>query len=34
MKTYYAKKHGIDPANVVSVSLMPCTAKKLRVRKT
>jgi iron-only hydrogenase group A len=28
MKTYYAKKHGIDPANVVSVSLMPCTAKK------
>jgi iron-only hydrogenase group A len=28
MKTYYAKKHGIDPANIVSVSLMPCTAKK------
>lgn len=28
MKTYYAQKHNIDPANIVSVSLMPCTAKK------
>lgn len=28
IKTYYAEKHGIDPANIVSVSLMPCTAKK------
>ncbi len=27
-KTYYAKKMGIDPANIVSVSIMPCTAKK------
>ncbi|MFQ3549549.1 MAG: NADH-dependent [FeFe] hydrogenase, group A6 [Armatimonadota bacterium] len=27
-KTYYAEKEGIDPANIVSVSIMPCTAKK------
>lgn len=27
-KTYYAKKKGIDPKNMVSVSIMPCTAKK------
>lgn len=27
-KTYYAEKFGIDPANIVSVSIMPCTAKK------
>jgi len=27
-KTYYAQKKGIDPANIVSVSIMPCTAKK------
>jgi NADH-quinone oxidoreductase subunit G/[NiFe] hydrogenase diaphorase moiety small subunit len=28
IKTYYAEKNGIDPENIVSVSLMPCTAKK------
>jgi len=28
IKTYYAQKKGIDPANIVSVSVMPCTAKK------
>jgi iron-only hydrogenase group A len=28
LKTYYAEKHGIDPANMVVVSIMPCTAKK------
>ena len=28
VKTYYAEKSGIDPKNIVSVSLMPCTAKK------
>jgi iron-only hydrogenase group A len=33
MKTYYAKKHGIDPADVVSVSLMPCTAKKFECER-
>jgi len=27
-KTYYAQKRGLDPKNVVSVSIMPCTAKK------
>ena len=24
----YAQKAGIDPANIFSVSIMPCTAKK------
>ncbi len=28
IKTYYAEKNGIDPKNIVSVSVMPCTAKK------
>lgn len=28
VKTYLADKEGIDPANIVSVSVMPCTAKK------
>ena len=28
IKTYYAKKHNIDPANIVSVAVMPCSAKK------
>jgi NADP-reducing hydrogenase subunit HndD len=28
VKTYYAQKRGIDPANIISVSIMPCTAKK------
>jgi len=27
-KTYYAKKAGVDPKSIVSVSVMPCTAKK------
>jgi NADP-reducing hydrogenase subunit HndD len=27
-KTYYAKKRDLDPKNIVSVSVMPCTAKK------
>jgi len=27
-KTYYAQKRGLDPKNIVSVSIMPCTAKK------
>ncbi len=27
-KTYYAQKRNINPANIVSVSIMPCTAKK------
>ena len=27
-KTYYAKKIGVDPKDIVVVSVMPCTAKK------
>jgi iron-only hydrogenase group A len=27
-KTYYAEKNGVDPADMVVVSIMPCTAKK------
>jgi len=32
-KTYYAKKKGIDPKNMVSVSIMPCTAKKFECNR-
>ncbi|MBN1351420.1 iron hydrogenase small subunit [candidate division KSB1 bacterium] len=28
VKTYYAEKNNIDPADIFCVSLMPCTAKK------
>ena len=28
IKTFYAEREGIDPADIVSVALMPCTAKK------
>ena len=28
LKSYYAEKQGIDPSKIVSVSIMPCTAKK------
>ena len=31
IKTYYAEKMGIDPKNIVSVAVMPCTAKKFEV---
>lgn len=30
-KSYYAEKMGIDPANIVSVAVMPCTAKKFEI---
>ncbi len=30
-KTYYAEKMGIDPKNIVMVSIMPCTAKKFEI---
>lgn len=30
-KTYYAEKLGIDPKNIVCVSVMPCTAKKFEI---
>lgn len=32
-KTYYAEKAGIDPANIVVVSVMPCTAKKYEANR-
>lgn len=28
IKSYFAQKNGIDPKNIVSVAIMPCTAKK------
>lgn len=30
-KTYYAEKMGLDPKDIVCVSVMPCTAKKFEV---
>ena len=32
-KTYYAEKTGLDPAQMVSVSVMPCTAKKFEANR-
>lgn len=31
LKTYYAEKQGLDPKDIVSVSVMPCTAKKFEI---
>ncbi len=33
VKTYFAEKMGLDPARIVSVSIMPCTAKKFEARR-
>ncbi len=33
IKSYYAQKQGIDPASIVSVSLMPCSAKKFEANR-
>lgn len=33
VKTWYAKRNHIDPSRIVSVSLMPCTAKKFECRR-
>ncbi len=33
IKTWYAQKNGIDPKNIFSVSIMPCTAKKFEVKR-
>lgn len=33
IKTYYAQKEGLDPKNIVVVSVMPCTAKKFEVNR-
>ena len=30
-KTYYAQKMGLDPKDIVCVSVMPCTAKKFEI---
>jgi len=32
-KTYWAEKTGIDPAKIVVVSIMPCTAKKFEAKR-
>ena len=31
IKTYWAEKNGVDPKDIVSVSVMPCTAKKFEI---
>ncbi len=33
IKTYYAEKMGLDPKNIVCVSVMPCTAKKFEIHR-
>jgi len=33
VKTYYAKARNIDPSTIVSVSIMPCTAKKFEATR-
>lgn len=33
IKTFYAQEAGVDPANIVSVALMPCAAKKFECNR-
>ena len=33
IKSYYAEREGIDPSKIVSVSIMPCTAKKYEIHR-
>jgi len=33
VKTYFAKKKGIDPEKIYSVAIMPCTAKKFEIQR-
>lgn len=33
IKTYFAKKMGLAPENIVSVTITPCTAKKAEIRR-
>lgn len=33
VKTYYAQKAHVDPSSIVSVSIMPCTAKKFEAQR-
>jgi len=34
IKTYYAEKHGLDPKDIVTVALMPCSAKKFECNRS
>jgi len=33
LKSYYAKKQGIDPSKIFVISIMPCTAKKFEAKR-
>ena len=33
IKTYFAKERNIDPANIINVSIAPCTAKKYEIQR-
>jgi iron only hydrogenase large subunit-like protein len=33
IKTYYAEANGIDPKDIVTVALMPCSAKKFECNR-
>lgn len=33
VKTYFARKMGLDPSRIVHVALTPCTAKKFEIRR-
>lgn len=33
VKTYFAKKMGLEPTQIVNVALTPCTAKKFEIRR-
>lgn len=33
IKTFYAEKNGIDPADIISVAVMPCSAKKFECNR-
>jgi len=33
IKTHYAQTHGIDPEKIITVALMPCTAKKFEAKR-
>ncbi|TAL68243.1 MAG: 2Fe-2S iron-sulfur cluster binding domain-containing protein [Bacteroidetes bacterium] len=33
IKTFYAKEHEIDPSNIVTVAVMPCSAKKFECNR-
>ena len=33
LKTYWAEKNGVDPKDIVVVSVMPCTAKKFEIAR-